>query len=212
MNKIYLLLCFCIYCLGASAQSTFKAGVIGGLVTSQVHGDNYSGFDKAGITAGGFVKKVINENWEAKFEIIYVEKGSRHNARPDKGDYVSYLLRLKYIEVPLVVRYKFKKWVPELGASPGFLVSAQERDNYGLFSYSLPFNRVEANLITGLAYQFTDNLEFNVRYTNSLTPARTYDGYLYYRNWLYNLFNRGMYNNVLTFTVHYQFSGKNGEK
>lgn len=212
MKKYGLLLFSSILFITASGQSTFKAGVIGGLVTSQVHGDNYSGFDKAGITAGGFVKRVISESWDAKFEIIYVEKGSRHNARPHKGDYISYLLRLKYIEVPLVVRYKFRKWVPELGASPGFLVSAQERDNYGLFSYSQPFNRVEANLITGLAYQFKDNIEFNIRYTNSLTPARTYDGYLYYRNWLLNIFNRGMYNNVLTFTLHYQFSGKNGEQ
>ena len=37
----------------AKAQQRFNAGIKAGLSTSQVAGDNYSGFDKAGF-AGGF--------------------------------------------------------------------------------------------------------------------------------------------------------------
>src|SRR5688500_8078379 len=90
---VLLMLCAA---LPARAQDVFRVGFMGGIATSQVHGDNFSGFDKAGFVAGGFAKKQLNEKWDVKFEILYIQKGSRDLAHPDKDDYISYQLRLNY--------------------------------------------------------------------------------------------------------------------
>jgi hypothetical protein len=212
MKSYCLILFLLVFPFIMKAQNAFKIGFIGGVTTSQVHGDNFSGFNKAGFTAGGFAKRVLNDSWDVKFEIIYSEKGSRHNSRPEKNDYRFYLLRLRYAEVPIVVRYKPKKWVVELGMSPGFLVYYEEHDVSGKIPDPKPFNRVETNLVTGLAYQLKENIELNVRYTNSILPIRNFDTPIYYPNRFHNLFNRGMYNNVLSFTIHYQLKGKQDEQ
>ena len=205
---VFFALMLLLAAVQADAQDVFKIGFLGGVNTSQVHGDMLSGFDKAGFIAGGFVKKDLNDTWGLKFEILYTEKGSRKNARPDKGDTRFFLLRLNYAEVPLVVRFRHKKLVGELGLSEAFLVKHRQWDEVGEITGLNPMRRTETNLITGLAYQLSDNLEFNVRYTNSIFPVMKFDVPVYYTSRFYNLFNRGFYNNVLNFTVHYQLKGK----
>lgn len=204
----FLLVMLLLPALQVCAQDVFRIGFLGGVNTSQVHGDMLSGFNKAGLIAGGFVKKEINDVWGIKFEILYTEKGSRKNARPDKGDTQFFLLRLNYAEVPLMVRFRHKKLVGELGVSEAFLVNHRQWDEVGEITDLNPMRKTETNLITGLAWQFTDNIELNVRYTNSLTPVKKFDVPVYYASRFYNLFNRGFYNNVLSFTLHYQLKGK----
>jgi hypothetical protein len=177
-----------------------------------VHGDNLSGFNKAGFTLGGFVRKDISDKLGVKFEIIYIQKGSRKNADPDKGDYNTYLLRLNYAEVPVVLRFNYKKAVIELGLSEGALVHAEEYDVSGKIPDPKPFRRTETNLITGVAYAFKSNIELNIRYTNSIMPVRKFDIPVYYASRFYNLFNKGLYNNVLSFTIQYQLGGKKNEQ
>jgi hypothetical protein len=189
-----------------SAQKTFKAGILAGLVTSQVHGDTYSGFDKAGYLLGGFVKRELSEKWELKFEIDLLQKGSKKNMNPEKGDYDYYHLRLSYVEVPLMIRMKQKNWKLEAGMAYAALFKTKEETEYGDITGFFPFNKTDLSMLTGLSYVFNEKLEFNIRYTNSLVPVRRYynGGRFDYNSWFYNLFNRGLYNNVLSFAFHYQ--------
>jgi hypothetical protein len=205
---VLLLLCV----INLQAQDVFHVGFMAGVNTSQVHGDNFSGFDKAGLVAGGFAKQQLNEKWDIKFEILYSQKGSRDLAHPDKDDYISYLLRLNYAEVPLVFRRSYKKWVLELGMSEAFLVYYEEHDANGRIDQPKPFKKLETNLVTGFAYKWKENIEFNVRYTNSVMPVRKFESKVYYASRFYNLFNRGLYNNVLSFTAYYQLGGKKNEQ
>lgn len=194
--------------LQAGAQNVFKVGFLAGVNGSQVHGDELSGFNKAGFIAGGFAKKQLNDTWDIKFEILYTEKGSRKNARPEKGDTKFFLLRLNYAEVPLVFRFRHKKFIGELGLSEGFLVQHRQWDEVGEVQITDRARRTETNLITGIAWKLTDNLEINARYTNSIFAVRKFDVPAYYTSRFLNLFNRGWYNNVLNFTLHYQLKGK----
>ena len=46
----------------------FNAGVISGISTTQVSGDNLAGFHKAGLILGGFVSRNINSQMQLQIE------------------------------------------------------------------------------------------------------------------------------------------------
>ena len=81
MKKLfpYIWIILLLVSLDTKAQ-TFKPGVLVGLVTSQVGGDGYSGFNKLGLTFGGYVRYQLSDNWSTQFEIAYVQKGSRNKS------------------------------------------------------------------------------------------------------------------------------------
>ena len=56
LNKILIILLFPVLCL----CQDFNAGIIGGFSTSQVSGDELSGFNKIGPKIGFFVNREIN--------------------------------------------------------------------------------------------------------------------------------------------------------
>ncbi|MCE9540284.1 MAG: PorT family protein [Bacteroidetes bacterium] len=187
------------------AQQRFNAGIKAGLSTSQVAGDNYSGFDKAGFVGGFFVRGLFNEKWTGQFEIIYIQKGSRHNANPEKGDFTYYYLGLDYIEVPVLFQYHQKKITYELG--PGFSYLLREREflDWQNLSGIRPFNKNEISINMGISYTIFDNFYINWRFTNSLSSIRN-DASGSSR-W----FNRGKTNIVVTFSLIYQFTGGKSE-
>ncbi len=44
-----------------SLSQNFKGGLIAGLSASQVNGDTYGGYNKAGLIFGGYANKTISE-------------------------------------------------------------------------------------------------------------------------------------------------------
>ncbi len=195
----------------------FKAGLLGGIVTSQVDGDTYAGYDKAGFLAGGFVSRKPSEEsrWTALFEITYIQKGSRKNPRPDKGLYTSYKLNLNYAEVPVLIRYDFG--IPdsseggrmgfslEAGIAVGALVGSYEEDSYGASPPGTPFEKADFSSILGLNYHVSKHIAFNARTEYSIVPVRKGAIAQYHQNWTYKILKPGYYNNLVTFSFRYQF-------
>src|SRR5690554_2436533 len=103
-QSIYTLLfiAFMLSNMQSIAQG-FNTGILAGINASQVSGDNYSGFNKAGILVGLFTNLDVSEKVNLQFEINYSQKGSRKNPKTDEGDHEFFLLRLNYIEVPMLV-------------------------------------------------------------------------------------------------------------
>ncbi len=182
----------------------FKAGLIGGISTTQISGDQLSGFNKAGIVAGGLVSIELSQKFDLQMEIMYFQKGSRKNANPDKLDYTSYRLRLNYFEVPLLLEWKYSKRLSfEGGPTFGALLSSQEEDEYGELNISYPFKKFELGLAGGMNIVLIQGLIFNARYESSVLSVRAYvDGQTY-------RFNKGQYNTALVFSLRYKFDGKN---
>ena len=87
------------------AQQRFKAGIKLGLSSSQVDGDTYAGYNKAGIDGGIFVNGKLSEKWTGQLEMMYIQKGSKHTGNQDKGDYSYYLLQFNYLEVPVLFQF-----------------------------------------------------------------------------------------------------------
>lgn len=187
-----------------SAQS-FDAGLIAGLSTTQISGDQLSGFNKVGIIAGGFVSTFISEKFDGNMQLIYIQKGSRKNADPEKNDYTSYLLRLNYIEVPVLLQWKYSnRFVFEVGPYFGVLLGSYEENELGELPDRRAFKDFEFGGGAGLNIVLVNNLIFNARVTTSLIPVRDHLSGQTFR------LNAGQYNSVLAFTVHYKFGQNTG--
>lgn len=116
MKKLILLL-IVILPLSLSAQR-FHGGLLAGMNVSQIDGDTWAGFSKAGFVGGAYVFTDFTEKWGAQLEIKYSSKGS---ASP-KYSYDNIKFRLRYIEIPILANYNIvKKFAVHGGLSIGFL-------------------------------------------------------------------------------------------
>jgi len=176
----------------------FHGGALFGVAGTEISGDRLDGPNKAGLYLGGFVNRYFGEKSSLQMELDYIQKGSRKN--PDSLSYDSYLLRLSYIEIPVNYRYEFVERASlEVGLSLGVLVHSYEERNT-INPYSRDFNPLDLSFSFGLFYALTKKMKINVRYANSILAVRpTSSGATY--KW-----NRGQYNEVLSFVLFYQFN------
>jgi hypothetical protein len=198
---IFLTIC----ALSASAQKRFVPGLRLGVTASQVDGDTYQGYHKVGPIAGVSLTAKFNEKWSGQFEVCYIQKGSKNNGNPEEGDYSFFLMRLNYIEVPLLFQYHQKKFTFDLGPGFGYLISAKEYNFYGEIPGNNAFNSYEINGNVGLNYEIVHNLGVSWRFSYSLLPIRNFNTGASY--W----FNQGQVNNQLSFTLTYKFNGAKKE-
>jgi hypothetical protein len=107
---------------------------------SQVDGDQLAGYDKAGIKTGVFVNRNFSEPVSMQMELLFIQKGSR---RPvNTADNTYFVMRLNYIEVPLMFRYLLsKKIIGEAGPSAATLISSEEGDEVGVILSRPPFHK-----------------------------------------------------------------------
>jgi hypothetical protein len=197
--RTLLVILLILYINALYAQNKFIAGVSTGIVSSQVSGDNYAGFNKFGIGAGIFLKTLFKEKFSGRIEMLYLDKGSRRTPHPDANDYRSYLLNLKYLEVPLLIGYKTSSVTIEAGPSFGALISSSESNELGDFIDSRPFSRTDLSLHLGALYPLSDNFFINWRISNSVLPIRKHLSDAGFR------LNQGQYNTLLTLTLNYLF-------
>ncbi len=200
MKKTNILLFLLLYAATACAQQRFVPGLKLGISTSQVRGDSYTGFHKAGVVGGATLTTNFNKTWSAQFEMIYVQKGSKqvyNSGTADTGFF--YYLGLNYLEVPVFVQYHLHKFTFELGPSFGYLIDETEYYNTQDLTGMRPFKKTETSLSVGVSFTLFKKLGVNWRYTNSLLSIRdfaatggTWD-------------TEGQRNNVLAFSLTYQF-------
>ena len=173
---------------------TFYGGLIAGANFTQVDGDNYAGYYKVGVNAGGIVYTKFDEHFAASIEILYSQKGSVSNSEQRAGTaYIySYNFRLNYAEVPLQLCY-FDKRRSHFGAgfSIARLVSVKESgeatgtfggNTYGAhttfdntFFDNYPVRKMDYNFIIGGNLHLWQGLFLNARFQYSLRPIRKGD-------------------------------------
>ena len=135
-----------------------------------------------------------------RLELDYIQKGSRKNPKPDLNDYDSYLMRLGYVEMPLLVQYHVNnKLVAEVGPAMSFLLHASEKVNQEPISYN-QFKKQNLSVIAGISYLVTERVSAGLRTNNSLISIRkdrvTGD--------VWRFFDYGQFNDVLVLTIGYK--------
>ena len=151
----------------------FHGGFALGLAASQVAGDTYSGYNKAGLFGGGWVSLNIGERSSVQMELTYFQKGSRKN--PDSLDYSSYLLRTNYVEMPFLFQYRINKFTVEAGPSAGFLLGYKEKINEEpAYSDNTP-TLVTFQMNIGLRFDVNKHWIVDFRSNNSLLNIRKHN-------------------------------------
>lgn len=163
---------------------TFYGGLIVGANFTQLDGDNYAGYHKVGINAGGIVYTRFDEHFAASIEILYSQKGARGHKEQQgpSGAYIkSYDVRLNYAEVPLQLCY-FDRRKSHFGAglSISRLVSVKETGDALLIPAPVdfdkyPFKKMDYNFIIGGSLHLIKGLFLNARFQYSLVPVRKGD-------------------------------------
>lgn len=179
----------------------FDGGITAGIVGSQLDGDHFSGYDKAGYVAGAFVCTKLGDRYGMQLEIKYIQKGSRAMDSSGSGSFGYYRSKLNYIEIPVFLNYLYKeKFKGEIGVGGGYLISAYEDlDGYGYEKAYPEFNKFEMTGTAGVSYIFSEKFLVTFRFTYSLLPVRPdYPG-------AYRYIDRGEYNNLLSIVFFYNF-------
>lgn len=212
IRKIILSALFIIPLFAVSQN--FNGGILAGMSASQISGDGLSGYDKPGIYGGGFVRYDFTDRTAFQMEMTYIDRGSKKNARPDKGDPTAYTLSLKYVDLSLLYKYmneinikqEESTWSKGIdfvaGPYMGVLISDKEKDENGEFPFdpNVPeFDRIDIGGLAGFSFWFNDHLAFNWRIALSLIPIREHRGGGSFR------LNHGQHNNTMTFAFQYTF-------
>lgn len=203
--KILASIMFVLFALSVNGQG-FNAGILAGINASQVSGDGYGGFNKAGILLGFYTNLDVSQKINLQFEINYSEKGSRRNPKTSKGDTDFFLFRTNYVEIPVMARYKKNRFTYEAGVYYGRLVKDYLEDENGPFEISPQFNQLsknDAGVLIGLNFNFTGNLIMNWRLSSSAITFREYDSGASFR------FDNGLLHHYLSFNFRYEFLGSN---
>jgi opacity protein-like surface antigen len=191
------LLIFLLFPISLHAQ-IFNAGLSGGVSISQIDGDGFSGYNKAGAAFGLFVNTGLRESLTAQFEVNYCSKGSQYKTTSEDLRY--YRIELHYIEFPVLIMYSLAAgFIAETGLSGGYLFRAKERDATGGIPSTADFRKTELAFLGGISYSITEKVLVSGRLSYSVFPIRAHSGGGTY------LLNRGQNNNVVSFSLRYQF-------
>lgn len=182
----------------STAQSLFKATILGGLNMSQVDGDKQQGFRKPGMSIGLSGSIFVQPDFEISTELLYNEKGSKPN--PNKGIEKTNLFStfsLQYSEIALLAHYHYSPnssksyYVQSLyaGLSYGRLL----KSSTSIVQNNLPytklesevtskFNRHDFSFIVGWSYLFTERIGISMRYTSTMNFLYTNPDYRFASN------------------------------
>ena len=195
-----------LFVWGISAHSQdFNGGLMAGLVGSEVAGDTYSGYHKAGLFVGGFVNYQFSNRTVLQMELEYFQKGSKRNPKPEIDDYTQYLFRVNYIELPVLYQYVASKRIKvEIGPSAGFLVGYYEERDYEEISDEPGYNKpapMTLQLNLGMYFYMLDNWAVSLRTNNSLLNIRSENR----EGDVIRLWGYGQFNDCLVLSVFYTF-------
>lgn len=182
-----------------------------GLNACQVHGDNYSGYNKVGLFAGTCVNARINERASLQLGFYFSQKGARHNPNYKTMELSQYRLNLNYIDLPLSLKFFLNSdYYVTAGPSIAYLVTYHEVINYSNQTGRNAFRPYEIGVNFGLGTHFKEKFNIEVRCSNSVSAVFRwpFPSTVYYSNPVARFFNKGFYNNILTLFVSYRLEFK----
>ena len=148
----------------------FDGGFTGGFNFSQVDGDLYAGFNKAGFTAGPIIHINFTRTWSTSIELTYSQKGARNAPNPNLPN--EYILKLDYAEIPVLANYNDKnRLIFQAGLAYGRLIKVDEKLNGATITNEEAYYNDELSYIIGGTFLVGEMKHWgvNVRYQGSIT-------------------------------------------
>ena len=168
----------------------FQSGLIAGISTSQVSGDEIHGFNKIGLQLGGFVNHPLGKNSKGQFGLYYIDKGSNN---PKSQAHID----LSYVESSYSFLHKYQGFNWEGGLLIGVLIDGK---TYG---YEDLFNQFDIGAKLAVGKELLPRLqmfwEFN--HTIPFFPIQQHP------TWT-SVLDKGKMNTVLCFSFRYLLSNE----
>ena len=199
--KIFLICGLMLNSLLALSQQRFTGGLLFGALTSQVDGDSYSGYHKSAFHGGLYVSRGLTPDLNFLVEMTYKPKGSRNpiDEAMEGTDY--YKLKLRYIEMPFIIQYFYKKIDFNLGTGFAYLVDGKQEGFIAITGHlgknQSGFNKFDFIGTVGVGISIGDNWNIMARFTYSLIDAAKE-----YRAPVESFRYPRQYNNVLSISLY----------
>lgn len=176
-KKIIILVLISVLTQAVRTQ-TFEGGILGGVLASQIDGDFLGGYNKIGVTFGGWVSHDITDEFKMHGELRYIQKGKAKIPVPEEF-IIGETTRLHYVQLPLMLQYHLKtQWFVEGGFGLAYLFGYDFLEDGTLLSneenYPIQpdeFYYVEFCFLLGAGYNINDKLAVNLRFTNDIFPV-----------------------------------------
>lgn len=163
----------CLVCLTGLGQAQFSSGINLGFATTQLNGDGTSGFNKAGLVGGYFVKFTKPGTLNYRLELNYVGKGSRTPADVSSGNFVKQGFTFHYLELPVLAEVEMSRFHVHFGPYAGILLWGKQMfDGEHFEVINPPLRPIEFGAMAGIGVLITDQLEVFARYSQSMLPIR----------------------------------------
>lgn len=189
-----------LFVLNVAVAQRFDAGLFAGLNASQVEGDGFKGYHKAGVLAGAYVQTDIAPAIAAGFEFKYSQKGSRKKYDPKKPDQDKYVMRLGYIDIPIYLSFRTNDRSMIIGGiAPGILIHSKEINSYGelVEQDRQEFNTFDLQPFLGFRFDFLERTSVDLRWALSVVKCSDKPSATEY------YFHNGLFNNVISLALYY---------
>ncbi|MFB6317042.1 porin family protein [Saccharicrinis sp. FJH54] len=212
MYKLILIAIFSVVITTSIQAQKFEGGLIGGVLASQIDGDFLGGYNKAGITFGGWVAYPITDDIDIHGELRYIQKGKAKLPVPEEG-IISETTRLNYLQLPVLLQYNLQtNWFLEGGFGLGYLFHYSfleggvklNEENYPIQSDEFYYG--ELCFLLGVGYHINEKFAVNLRFTNDIFPIADLTDAVGTNPWI----NPGsQFNKTLELTLMYSIDLKN---
>ncbi|OXB02361.1 porin family protein [Flavobacterium pectinovorum] len=164
MKNLFLL------CIVLVSSSVFSQSIFDRLHFGIKAGGNYSDFSNAnfdteglpGFHAGAIIAFDINEKWSVQEDFLFSTQGAKIKGGFSDGKD----LKLSYVSVPIVLKYKTSFGLYfEAGPQVGILVS----EDFKELTNDDFAEKIDAGMVGGIGYQFPNGLGIGARYYYGLT-------------------------------------------
>ena len=162
--RLFLITTLLLFAVNVSAQN-FGGGLSIGMNASQVDGDAVAGFNKAGLSFGGFVYYGFSDYVGIQPEILYEQLGSVSQGFIFvKTSHISIPLLLR-LSIPVEIGSSTQEFQFHAGPVVGILLTAK---NDNLEDLTDVLNQTDFRIVGDVDYRFSRSFSFMVRYGYSL--------------------------------------------
>jgi len=174
--KIAILLIFAVAINNVAKAQLIKASLPIGFNFTQIDGDGIAGYNKVGLSAGVGALIDINalQTFEAGFEILYNQLGSKSSGAQITLQGQSLKLTYNYLSIPVFVNYKdIGKGYLGAGLVFSSLLSNKRFENKNEIVDANEVNNFDLGVFAQIGYVFNPNLRVTLRAGYSAFPFYT---------------------------------------
>lgn len=163
--KNLFLLCIVLVSSNAFSQSLFDRlhfGLKAGANYSDFYNADFDTEGLPGFHAGAIIAFDINKNWSVQEDFLFSTQGAKLKDGFSDGKE----LKLSYISIPIVVKYKTNFGLYfEAGPQVGILAS----EDFKEITNDDFAEKIDAGMVGGIGYQFSNGLGIGARYYMGFT-------------------------------------------